>query len=514
VDDDTIVVLTSDHGEGLGDHGQMLHGPNVFEEDIGVPFAFAIPGTSGRVIEETVGTIDLAPTLVDLLGAPPNPNDRGRSLVPLFVSEPQQPDRPYFFEAADNDTVGVVVGRDKLIYESGIDVIHRFDIGADADEKLDLHTEEGELDAALLRTLVTYRPSIVAEELEQDGVIGLLRERLDEVDPAAPGEALPLLVQLVALEPERDLVLRCAALFEGGTRDVRLLIARHLLARAPKTMTPRVVAWLESIADTPEELAVVTALSQQGQPAFASTMIAGRIDRWARTGAPATWEPWLRLVSPWPKPVADFVGPLTTMLARSQAGGVEVTTTVLELILNNAADLELGTKGKGKQPPPTADHAAARAELVSVARRLLDHPDPRIRTSAMRVLGQFDDKDAVPLARAHMLDRKEDLRVRRESATTFTRLAGEGAIADLIELADDNDMTAFAVRNLRTIGTAGVVPFLRKIQKEHYNGYLRREAGKAADAIEKKLAKGTGRKKGGRPGTKGDAAPVTGALQP
>ena len=133
----------------------------------------------------------------------------------------------------------------------------------------------------------------------------------------------------------------------------------------------------------------------------------------------------------------------------------------------------------------------------------------------MRVLGQFDDKDAVPLARARMLDRKEDLRVRRESATTFTRLAGEGAIADLIELAEDNDMTTFAVRNLRTIGTAGVVPFLRKIQKEHYNGYLRREAGKAADAIEKKLAKKPakppakqpGRKKAPRAGAEGDAAP-------
>lgn len=511
VDDDTIVVLTSDHGEGLGDHGQMLHGPNVFDEDIGVPFAFAIPGTPGGLLEETVGTIDLAPTLVDLLGAPPNPSDRGRSLVPLFVSEPQEPARPYFFEAADNDTVGVVVGRDKLIYESDIDVVHRFDIGTDPDEKLDLFAAEGEIDAALLRTLVTYRPAIVEEELEHDGVLALLRERLDEVDPSAPGAALPLLVQLVALRPERDLVRRCAAIFEGGTRDVRLLVARHLLARAPKTMTPRVVAWFESIADTPEELEVVTALSQQGQPAFASTMIAGRIDHWARTGAPTTWEPWLRLVSPWPKPVADFVGPLTAMLARSQGSSADVSTTVLELLLNNAADLDLGSKGKGKPAKPTVAHAEARVELVAVARRLIDHEDPRIRTAAMRVLGQFDDKESVPLARARMLDREEDLRVRRESATTFTRLAGEGAIADLILLADDNDMTTFAVRNLRTIGTAGVVPFLRKIQKEHYNGYLRREAGKAADAIEKKLAKQpgkkAGRKKAPRAGAEGDAAP-------
>jgi hypothetical protein len=489
--DDTIVVLTADHGEGLGDHGQMLHGPNVFEEDIGVPLAFAIPGTTGRVIEETVGTLDLPPTLVDLLGAPPDPADRGRSLVPLFVAEPQQPERPYFFEAADNDTVGVVIGRDKLIYESDIDVAHRFDVGVDPDERSDMFSPDGELDARLLRTLVEYRPAIVAEELEQEAVVALLRERLAEVDATAPGAALPLLVQLVALKPERDLVRRCAAIFEAGGRDVRLLVARHLLGRAPKTMTPKVVEWFETIADTPEELEVVTGLSRQGQKAFATKMIAKRLDHYAKTGAPATWEPWLRLVTPWPKPAAEFVAPLTAMLARSQAGDVEVTETVLELILNNAASLDLGNKGKAKRKPApsTGPLAETRSELVAVARGLFAHPDPRIRTAAIHVLGQFDDLDAIDLARGHMLDRKEDLRVRRESANTFTRLAGESGIDDLITLAEDNDMTTFAVRNLRSIGTAKVLPFLRKVQKEHYNGYLRREAGKAADAIEKKLGR-------------------------
>lgn len=490
VDDDTIVVLTADHGEGLGDHGQMLHGPNVFEEDIGVPLAFAIPGTAGRVIEETVGTLDLPPTLVDLLGGPPDPADRGRSLVPLFVSEPQQPERPYFFEAADNDTVGVVIGRDKLIYESDIDVAHRFDVGIDPDERSDMFSPEGELDARLLRTLVEYRPSIVAEELEQEGVVGLLRERLGEVDAAAPGAALPLLVQLVALKPERDLVRRCAALFEAGGRDVRLLVARHLLGRAPKTITPKVVAWFEAIADTPEELEVVTALSRQGQKAFATKMIAQRLEHYARTGAPTTWEPWLRLVTPWTKPASEFVGPLNAMLARAQSGDVAVSETVLELILNNAASLDLGNKGKAKRKPPsTGPLAQTRGELVAIARGLFAHPDPRIRTAAIHVLGQFDDTDAIELARVRMLDREEDLRVRRESANTLTRLAGEAAVDDLILLAEDNDMTTFAVRNLRTIGTAKVLPFLRKVQKDHYNGYLRREAGKAADAIEKKLGR-------------------------
>lgn len=488
VGDETIVVLTSDHGEGLGDHGQMLHGPNVYDEDIGVPLAFAIPGASGRVIEETVGTIDLPPTLVDLLGGPAEPGDRGRSLVPLFDSEPQQPTRPYFFEAADNDTVGVIVGTDKLIYEGEIDVAHRFDVSADPDEHTDLFSPDGELDAHLLQTLVEYRPSIVAAELEDDAVIDLLSDRLDEVDPKAPGAALPLLVQLVALKPERNLVRRAAAIFEEGDSDVRLLIARHLLGRAPKTMTPRVVTWFEEVADTPAELELVTNLSRQGQGAFSTAMIAGRMQHYANTGAPETWEPWLRLVMPWPKKAAELVPPLATMLERWSSGSATVPDGVLELVLLAAASIDQKVKGKPTAPPQEAS-ADVRPALLLAARKLMAHADPRIRTAAVRVLGVFEDEGAIDLARERMLDRNEDLRVRRESASTFTALAGEAAIDDLIVLSDDREMTTFAVRNLKTIGTAEVVPFLRKIAKEHYNNYLRREARKGADAIEKKLGK-------------------------
>jgi hypothetical protein len=137
--DRTMIVFLADHGEGLGDHGVMLHGPTTFEEDIRVPFAIEIPGHSGKIIEETVGTIDFAPTLLDLLGAPAAPSDRGRSLVPLLIEEPQQPDRGYYFENNKSTTVGVVVGRDKLIYEKWVDVAYRFDIANDPDELTDLY---------------------------------------------------------------------------------------------------------------------------------------------------------------------------------------------------------------------------------------------------------------------------------------------------------------------------------------------------------------------------------------
>jgi hypothetical protein len=492
--DRTIVVLTADHGEGLGDHGQMLHGPNTFEEDIGVPLAFGIPGQPGKLIEETVGTIDMAPTLVDLLGAPPFEGDRGRSLVPLFVQDEVEPARPYYFQSADDDTVGIVVGRDKLIYERGLDVAHRFDVEVDPDERYDLFDPAGGLDRSLLRTLVEYQPAIVEAELKSDNVAGLLEQRLSEVDPANPGAALPLLLRLVALEPEKPLVRRAAEIFEEGDTAVKLLVARHLLARSPKTVAPKFVTWLGEIADTPLELEVIAALARQGQAAFSQKTVVARMAHYAKTGAPATWEPWLRLVKPWSKSPTLYGPPLTVMLARAGADA-STSTTLLELVLQNVGTLRAKPARKGAKPP-AALAGETREDLLAAARPLVGHGDPRIRTGALRVLGQLDDQEAREPARTTMLDANEDLRVRREAASTFTRLAGSEGIADLITLSETKEMTTFAVRNLQKIGTMEVVPFLRKIAKTHHNSYLRREARNAADHIESKAGTKKGRKRG------------------
>jgi arylsulfatase A-like enzyme/Tfp pilus assembly protein PilF len=88
--DETLVVVTSDHGEGLMDHGEPTHSIFLYDEIVRVPlilrFPAAIPG--GRIVEEVVGLVDLAPTLLDAVGlAERGRRIDGRSLWPLATRE-------------------------------------------------------------------------------------------------------------------------------------------------------------------------------------------------------------------------------------------------------------------------------------------------------------------------------------------------------------------------------------------------------------------------------------------
>lgn len=71
--DQTVVVVTSDHGEAIGDHGFLDHKMNVFEELLRVPLVVRYPGTvkAGRRVPEPVMLQDLYPTLLALAHAPP-----------------------------------------------------------------------------------------------------------------------------------------------------------------------------------------------------------------------------------------------------------------------------------------------------------------------------------------------------------------------------------------------------------------------------------------------------------
>jgi arylsulfatase A-like enzyme len=84
--ENTIVVVTADHGEAFLEHDYIGHGSDVHEETTHVPLYFVGPGIeAGRRIDVPVGLIDLMPTLLDLVGvALPDATLMGRSLAPLL----------------------------------------------------------------------------------------------------------------------------------------------------------------------------------------------------------------------------------------------------------------------------------------------------------------------------------------------------------------------------------------------------------------------------------------------
>ncbi len=83
-----IILLTADHGEAFYEHGVMDHVADLHDPVMRVPFILRGPGIPrGMTVEEQVRTIDMIPTLLDLVGAPVPGSIPGRSLVPLIKGE-------------------------------------------------------------------------------------------------------------------------------------------------------------------------------------------------------------------------------------------------------------------------------------------------------------------------------------------------------------------------------------------------------------------------------------------
>ena len=89
--ENTLLVVTSDHGEGLGEHRETLHGFFIYETTLAVPLLMRGPGVvRGTRIESLVQSVDLFPTLVEMVGLEPpkNADLSGLSLAPALRGEP------------------------------------------------------------------------------------------------------------------------------------------------------------------------------------------------------------------------------------------------------------------------------------------------------------------------------------------------------------------------------------------------------------------------------------------
>jgi len=106
--DESTILLVSDHGEGLGDHGEQEHGLLLYHEAIHVPLIVkpAAGVGAGRRIADVVQLADIVPTVLDLVKAPAPGNLRGRSLRPLTEGAAPAPATPIYSES--------VYGRDRF----------------------------------------------------------------------------------------------------------------------------------------------------------------------------------------------------------------------------------------------------------------------------------------------------------------------------------------------------------------------------------------------------------------
>jgi choline-sulfatase len=193
----TVVIITSDHGEGFGEHGFINHGMALYRELIHVPLIIHVPGLPPRRVDGPVSVIDIFPTMADV--AQIDISDlaiEGESLVPqLFYGEDAR-DRVVFAETNWPRPLRAIISADhKLIYNLQNNFYELYDLSEDPWEQRNVVDREPEAFAALRDQLdawlerVYFNRDFEANQamLHLQGT--LLRER---PSPAHPVEGVTL----------------------------------------------------------------------------------------------------------------------------------------------------------------------------------------------------------------------------------------------------------------------------------------------------------------------------------
>lgn len=182
--EETIVVLTSDHGEEFYDHGAWNHGGSAFDEVLRMPLVIRMPGTApaGLRVEELTRHIDVMPTLLDLAGVELPDGIQGRSLRPLVEGGRMADPVPAYTEVfpirpAGCEIVSLVTPLHKIIRVSldGVTDVMLFDLAADPGERDNIVSSLSDVYEGLLSDMDLW-----------DGVARLYTPDADSV-PLDPG---------------------------------------------------------------------------------------------------------------------------------------------------------------------------------------------------------------------------------------------------------------------------------------------------------------------------------------
>jgi arylsulfatase A-like enzyme len=168
----TIVVLASDHGQELDDHGGYTYGHTLYDEIVRVPLIVAGPGVTaaGRAVDTPVSLIDLAPTLAALAGAALPAEAEGLSLVPALQGQAID-ERPVFSEALYRvplNQQAIRSGGYKLIVRQGDGQVELYDLRADPAERHNLAAERPGVADALRGELERWQARM--HDLAQTGL--------------------------------------------------------------------------------------------------------------------------------------------------------------------------------------------------------------------------------------------------------------------------------------------------------------------------------------------------------
>jgi len=143
--DRTAIMVAADHGESLGEHGERSHGVFIYDVTMRVPWIIRTPGLRHAVSDDLVRLIDLAPTMLDLVGVAGPPEFEGRSLVASIGGRAHDMP-PAYLEAMDANLTrnwapltGLVSDTYKLI---DVPIPELYDLASDGKETTNLFSRE------------------------------------------------------------------------------------------------------------------------------------------------------------------------------------------------------------------------------------------------------------------------------------------------------------------------------------------------------------------------------------
>jgi arylsulfatase A-like enzyme/Flp pilus assembly protein TadD len=216
LDRSTLVIVTGDHGEGLGDHGELSHGLFAYEATLRIPLIMAEIGDArgstrspraswisrilsrskderGEVSAVAARHVDILPTILEAIGNKPPSDLPGRSLLPASERSLSAQPRTSYFEAMGAmlnrgwaPLSGVLVDRDKFI---DLPIVERYDLAADPAERVNLSGKVPERDRALVAALRAYKAAPPGERGEEVPEAAARLRALGYVSGSAPTKA-------------------------------------------------------------------------------------------------------------------------------------------------------------------------------------------------------------------------------------------------------------------------------------------------------------------------------------
>jgi arylsulfatase A-like enzyme/predicted Zn-dependent protease len=244
----TVIALLADHGESLGEHGEQGHGYFVYQPVTHIPFILAAPysGMKGRVVEAVVRSVDVAPTVLDLLGFSGALPGAGRTLVPLVAGSDAAPGDGYSesfyarFHYGWSELRSVRTRRWHFIEAPKPEL---YDLAADPDESVNLASREPATVERLRSSLSEFEAASVAkldaaapveddeETLRKLASLGYIGGTA--VDDGASWRNLPDPKDRLAIY---DRMGRIRAMVKEGREDEAIPLLESVLAEAPEVI--------------------------------------------------------------------------------------------------------------------------------------------------------------------------------------------------------------------------------------------------------------------------------------